>query len=133
LIELMLVLTILALGMAMTVPLLSKRQPGGALNGATAELRAALRDARIAAISGGRTVAFTGDPAGGYWLDRRHLRFGASSEASSGLRVATSGAAPILFYPTGGASGGRIELRGGGTAHRDFDIDAVTGRVALAP
>ena len=132
LIELMVVLAILSLVIAMTVPFLTGRTAAGALPAATEEIRAALRAARSAAIAEGRTVAFRADPAGGYWLDRQHYPLAASAGPNSPLRIAITGSAGIAFFASGGSSGGRIRIEAVGN-WRDIDVDAVTGRPILRP
>jgi len=132
LIELVVILAIIGLSLAMVLPLLGNGAPGTALNAAVAELRAELRDARIAAIAEDRTVAFRGDPAGGYWLDRQYHRVAAAARLPGGLRVATAGSAPIAFFPSGGSSGGRVYLDGAG-GRRVLTVDAVTGRAQPVP
>ena len=132
LIELAVALAILATMLAMTMPFLTARTPGGALPSATQEIRAALRAARSAAISEGRPVAFRADPAGGYWLDRQHYPLVTAAGPTAKLRLAVADGAPIAFFPSGGSSGGRIRIEAAG-GWRDIDVDAVTGRAVLRP
>ena len=131
LIELAIVLAIIGLVVAMTVPLLASAR-SGALPVATEKIRAALRAARSAAIAEGRPIAFRADPQGGYWLDRQHYPLGAAAGPAARLRVAVAGRAGIAFYPSGGSSGGRIRIEAAG-GWRDIDVDAVTGRAVLRP
>ncbi len=132
LIELAIVLTILGLLLAMTVPFLAGSSRSAALPAAADEIRAALRAARSAAIAEGRQVAFRADAAGGYWLDRQHYPLAAAAGPAARLRVAVAGGAAIAFYPSGGSSGGRIRIGAAG-GWRDIDVDAVTGRAVLRP
>jgi len=132
LIELAVVLAILGLLLAMSVPFVAGRTPSGALPAATAEIRAALRAARSAAIAEGHPIAFRADPVGGYWLDRQHYPLAAAAGPIARLRVAVAGGAGIAFFPSGGSSGGRIRIEGAG-GWRDIDVDAVTGRAVLRP
>src|SRR4051794_1186354 len=132
LIELAVVLAILGVVLAMTVPFLAGRTPAGALPAATDEIRAALRAARSAAISEGRPIAFRADPTGGYWLDRQHYPLAAAAGPVAKLRIAVADGAPIAFFPSGGSSGGRIRIEAAG-GWRDIDVDAVTGRAVLRP
>ena len=69
---------------------------------------------------------FRGDPAGGYWLDWNHFTLPMINGVLP-LRVATEGGAQISFYPSGGSSGGRVVVTGGG-ATREIAVDALTGR-----
>lgn len=131
LIELAVVLAILGVLAAMTVPFLVGRTRAGALPAAADEIRTVLRAARSSAIAEGRPVAFHGDPAGGYWLDRQHYGLAAASPGAP-LRVAVAGGAGIAFYPSGGSSGGRVRVETA-AGWRDIDVDAITGRAVLRP
>jgi len=128
LIELVVVLAIIGLSLAIAIPLLARQVSGPALNAASGEIRAALREARSTAIAEDRSVVFRGDPAGGFWLDRRHFTLPVMSGIQP-LRVATAGGAQISFFPSGGSSGGRVMLTSG-SAQRQIAVDALTGRVA---
>jgi general secretion pathway protein H len=128
LIELMIVLAIVSLVTALTLPLFGARGSGAALAGATAELRAALTAARSTAIAESRDVAFSGD-ARGYRIDGRpHAMAG----GNAGLRVEIRGGSRISFFPSGGSSGGRVVLYAA-NARREFEIEAVTGRAIPLP
>jgi general secretion pathway protein H len=126
LIELLLVLAIIGVAMAIAMPLFARHVSGASLNAASAEIRAALRDARSTAIAEDRPVVFRGDPGGGYWLDRNHFTLPLMSNTQP-LRVAVTGGAAISFYPSGGSSGGRILVVSGG-AERQIAVDTLTGR-----
>jgi general secretion pathway protein H len=128
LIELVVVLAIIGLSLAIAIPLLARQVSGPALNAASGEIRAALREARSTAIAEDRSVVFRGDPGGGFWLDRQHFTLPVMSGAQP-LRVATAGGAQISFFPSGGSSGGRVMLTSG-SAQRQIAVDALTGRVA---
>ena len=132
LIELAIVLAIMGLLVAMTVPFLAASSRSAGLPAAAEEIRAALRAARSAAIAEGHPVAFRADPDGGYWLDRQHYSLAAAAGSAAGLRVAVAGGGGIAFFPSGGSSGGRIRI-GTPEAWRDVDVDAVTGRAVLRP
>jgi general secretion pathway protein H len=126
LIELLVVLAIIGMALALAMPLLAGRAPGASLSAAAGEVRAALRGARSTAIAEDRPVVFSGDPAGGFWLDRRHFTLPAMSGAAA-PRVTVDGAARISFYPSGGSSGGRVRLAVG-DARRVIIVDTLTGR-----
>jgi general secretion pathway protein H len=126
LVELLVVLAIAGMAMAVAVPLLARHLAGPAFNAASGEIRAVLRAARSTAMVEDRPVVFRGDPAGGYWLDRRHFTLPAV-DGGHLLRVAVEGGAQIAFYPSGGSSGGRIVVFDD-TTRRDIAIDALTGR-----
>jgi len=120
------VLAIIGLSLAIALPLLARQVSGPALNAASSEIRAALREARSTAIAEDRAVVFRGDPGGGFWLDRRHFTLPLMSSTQP-LRVATVGGAQISFFPSGGSSGGRILLTSG-NGERQIAVDALTGR-----
>lgn len=126
LIELVVVLAIIGMALAVAMPLLAAHVTGPTLNAASGEIRAALRGARSTAIAEDRRVVFRGDPAGGYWLDRRHFTL-PLMRGTQPLHVATIGGAFISFFPSGGSSGGRILVSSGG-AEREITVDALTGR-----
>jgi general secretion pathway protein H len=126
LIELVVVLAIVGMALAIAIPLVARHATGPTLNAASGEIRAVLRQARSTAIAEDRAVVFRGDPAGGYWLDRRHFTPPQIS-GTQPLRVATLGTAQISFFPSGGSSGGRVLVTGGG-AERRISVDALTGR-----
>ena len=119
-------LAIIGLSLAIALPLLARQVSGPALNAASSEIRAALREARSTAIAEDRAVVFRGDPGGGFWLDRRHFTLPLMSSTQP-LRVATVGGAQISFFPSGGSSGGRILLTSG-NGERQIAVDALTGR-----
>ncbi len=135
LIELIVVLAIIGIVVGVTVPLGFKRVPGAAITAAAGEIRAALRGARATAIAEGRRIVFRGDPAGGYWLDRRYHPLAATAQGVGALgvgalRVAIAGAAHIDFFPSGRSSGGRI-LVDGTAGRREIAVDAITGRAVV--
>lgn len=129
LIELVVVLAIIGLMLGLTLPLIGRSIPGAALDAAAREIRIALRDARISAIGEGHAVTFRADPAGGYWLGRDYRPLAAAAETHAGLRVA---GAPIVFFASGGSSGGRIVI-GGSAGKRELAVDPVTGRAYALP
>ena len=126
LVELLVVLAIIGMTLALAMPLLAGRAPGASLNAAVGEIRAALRGARSTAIAEDRAVVFRADPAGGFWLDRRHFTLPAIGGAPP-LWVSVEGASQIAFYPSGGSSGGRVRLAMG-DAGRLLTVDTLTGR-----
>jgi general secretion pathway protein H len=132
LIELVVVLAIIGLSLAVVLPLLGRSVPGVALGAAAEEVRAALREARLTAIGEDRAVVFRADPAGGYWLDRQYRRVAAAARLPGALRLATAGAAPIAFFPSGGSSGGQVFIDAAG-GRRELAVDAVTGRASPVP
>jgi general secretion pathway protein H len=127
LVELLIVLAIMTLGAAIAFPFLARKAPAAALAEATQEMRVALSGARSMALAEDRDVMIGGDM-GGYRIDGVHHDF----TAGGGVRVEIAGAAHISFFPSGGASGGRIVLRSA-AARREIDIEALTGRAVLLP
>jgi prepilin-type N-terminal cleavage/methylation domain-containing protein len=125
LIELLVVLAIVGMAVAVALPIFG-HLAGTSVNTATGQIKAALRGARSTAIAESRPVMFRGDAGGGYWLDRRHFSLAAVSGAEP-VRIATLGGTQISFYPSGGSTGGRILVTGGG-AQREIAVDALTGR-----
>jgi general secretion pathway protein H len=130
LLELLVVLTILGVAVAMTMPLFGKRGSGAELRAKAGEIRVALRKARAIAIAEGRPVTFR-TAVGGYWVDRQYHRLAAANSGSA-LRLDSTGQGRIAFFPSGGSSGGRVVLRGA-DGRRQIDVDAVTGRAVPAP
>ena len=127
LLELSVVLGILALLAAMTVPLFGRSMSHASLRAAAAELRAALRSAGMQAVAEGRTVAVRGDPSAGYWVDRQHRRLAASGQDGEPWRVIVAGGGAVSFFPWGGSSGGRVRIEGP-YGRDEIAVDAATGR-----
>jgi general secretion pathway protein H len=125
LIELLVVLAILGLVLAVVVPRLDTGGETVALRAGAAELRAVLRAARSAAITANRDLLFAIDEGGrGYTFDGIHHVFRASA-------LTVEPAAHILFFASGGASGGRLAIRGR-RGEQALEIDSVTGQVTVA-
>jgi general secretion pathway protein H len=129
LVEMIVVLAILAIAIGLVMPLFG-RGSGVELTTGVGRVRAAIAEARATAIAEGRPVMFTGDRAGGYWLDGRHR--GWDTEAGGRLRILTGGNALIAFFPSGGSSGGRVVVQGA-QGRREIAINAVTGRAVALP
>lgn len=127
LVELMIVLTVMSLAAALALPYLVKGKERAALGGATQVVRAALHNARAAAIAEDREVTFAGG-IDGYRIDGARQVFAASAN----LVVEIKGGSRISFFPSGGSSGGRVVVREG-AARRDIDVEALTGRAVLLP
>jgi general secretion pathway protein H len=126
LLETLIVLAILSLAVALAVPYLGRQTPRAALGAAAQEVRAALTGARSAAIAEDREVTFGGD-IGGYRVDGVRHAF----PASPAVRVEIRGGTRLTFFPSGGASGGRLVLRDGSDAVA-IDIEALNGRAILS-
>lgn len=132
--ELMIVLAIVALTMTVALPRLNPRLPN--LDATAAELAAGLKALRAQAIGSNREEIFTFDTkAKSYVLGRSGrvvtlpsnlaVDFTTAREKINGQRSAT-----LLFYPTGGSSGGRISLSLPGR-RSDIVVDWMTGSVSI--
>ena len=129
LIELLVVLTIAALLATLALPVLLRQDDRTASTAAVAQVRAALRIARVTAITESRTVSFSGGAESGYRIDGRLWPI---STAGRHIRVDVAGKPEIIFFPTGASSGGRIVVRGQAT-RRDIAVEALTGRAVVDP
>jgi general secretion pathway protein H len=129
LLEVIVVFAIVALVMTMALPLI-RRDDRTASAAAVAEIRAALRNARVMAIAESRTVSFGGAAGSGYRIDGRYAPI--PSAPGSGLRVDVAGKPEIFFFPTGGSSGGRVIVRAQ-NMRREISVEALTGRAVLQP
>lgn len=127
LLEILIVLAILGLAVALAVPYLGRQTSRASLVAAAQEVRAALLGARSDAIAEDREVTVSGDM-GGYRVNGVRHPF----PASPGVRVDVTGGARISFFPSGGASGGRLVLRDANQSVA-IDIEALTGRAILVP
>jgi type II secretion system protein H len=131
LIELVVVLAILGLALAVVVPNLGPSSETVELRAAASELRALLRATRSAAITANRDLLLAIDESGGgYALDGQAHAFRSAGFAERRLRVEPP--ARLMFFATGGASGGRLTVRGR-RGEQVIEIDSVSGQVALAP
>lgn len=141
LVELLVVFAIMALVVGLVPVAYERMRESSQYRDAVRTMFSYLRSARAAALSEGRETRFTVD------LQRRQygLEEGASSELPEPLQlrvtvadreVAPQGEASIRFLPSGGATGGSIEiLRPTGTGTR-LRVDWLSGRVtqeALLP
>ena len=130
LVELLVVLAILAAAAAIVLPNFLGSKTAADLASAEQELRVALRGARSLAIAANRVVRLTVSSDGrAYAVDGEARAFRAGDALRAEL-VAFGPQAPpaIAFFPSGGASGGRILLRHGDN-RRSLEIDAATGEV----
>ena len=132
LIELVVLLSILAVIAAMAVPFLGNSIPRTTLRATAAEIRAALGTARSEAIAQGRTIVFRGDRYAGYWVDNRYHRLATTADPGVRLRVAAGGGGQLSFFAWGGSSGGRVRIEAP-YGRRDIAVDAVSGRAVLRP
>jgi general secretion pathway protein H len=119
------VLAILAAAAALVVPRLEARNAAVAMAGASTEVRAALRLARMRAIEERRPVIFDAAGVGQYRVDGRASAL-ATSRAAAAIRIQVATGSRISFYPSGGSSGGRVILWGP-VGRREIDVSAATG------
>jgi len=134
LVELLVALAVAALVMA-ALPLGLRRDGGAAaVQRTAADIGAALRRARAAAIAENRPAVFAIDLAEGrYTADRAPpaaLPPGLEISVRAADMAIAGGRAGIGFYPDGSSTGGRIAIAGGAaTAH--VAVDWLTGHVAV--
>ena len=127
LLELMVVLAILSLAAIVSFTYLARDRERASLASAVQTVRAALGNARAAAIAEDREVTFAGG-IDAYRIDGAREPLAAAADVT----VEIGGRAFIAFFPSGGSSGGRVILRGGGR-RRDIEVEALTGRAVLLP
>jgi len=136
LLELLIVLSIMALVSALVLPMFGGGVSTGELKAATRELAAGLRFARSEALATRQETRVM--------LDLEHRTFQIERDArthalpkqielklftaQSDLVGETAGA--IRFFPDGGSTGGRVTLAAGERKY-DVDVDWLTGRVAI--
>ena len=136
LLELMIVLVVMGLIAAVTIPIFGNGVSTTELRGAARELAAGLRLARGQAITQRSEAALQLDVAARRFTvppDPRVHALPAGIElklftAQRDLVSDTVGA--IRFYPDGGSNGGRVTLAAGDRKY-DVDVDWLTGRVAI--
>ncbi len=131
LIELVVVLALMSLVLAVVLPNLGPNTEVVELRAAASELRALLRATRSAAIAANRDLVLAIDPAGrGYALDGAPRAFASAGFAEHRLHVEPP--ARVVFFATGGASGGRLTIHSR-RAEQALEIDSVSGQVVFAP
>ena len=136
LLELLVALSIAALLMAITPPLISSVFPGVQLKGAARELAAALRYAHDRAIVQQEESIVSLDVEDRkYTVSGRKRVYSLPEKIELSLYTALSEqtdstTAAIRFYPDGSSTGGGVTLSYGERAYR-IDIDWLTGRVRL--
>jgi general secretion pathway protein H len=136
LLELLIVLTLMAIIAAIAVPILAPGVSNTDLKTAARKVAAGLRMARSDAVATRTDTRVL--------LDLEHRTFQIERDprvhvlpremqmklftAQSDLVNETTGA--IRFYPDGGSNGGRVTL-GAGDRKYEVDVDGLTGRVAI--
>jgi len=135
LLELLIVLTILALASAIVIPMLSGVS-NAELRGAARQLASGLRLARSEAVSHRRETFLVVDLAGRrFKVDRDPQEHALPRNVELKLFTAQKDLVDekigaIRFYPDGGSNGGRITV-GSGERKFEVDVDWLTGRVAI--
>lgn len=136
LLELLVVLSIMALVAAFVVPLFGSGVPTAELKGAARQVAAGLRLARSEALATRQETRLLLD------LEQRTMRVGHDARvhalpAAIEMKLFTAASdlvnekvGAIRFYPDGGSNGGRITLASGDRKY-DVDVDWLTGRVAI--
>ena len=136
LLEILIVLSIMAILAAIVVPIVGGGVSAGELKGATREIAAGLRLARSEALATRKETRVTLDLEGRSFQVERDARTH-TLPRQIGLKLFTAQSdlvnekiGAIRFFPDGGSNGGRITLTAG---ERKFnvDVDWLTGRVAI--
>ncbi|MEP7061728.1 MAG: GspH/FimT family pseudopilin [Betaproteobacteria bacterium] len=134
--ELLIVLSIMAIVAALMIPVLGGGVSNSALKGAARELAAGLRFARSEAVSkrhetfvaidlAGRRFKVADDPVEHALPPGAELKlFTAQAD------IVNDSTGAIRFFPDGGSNGGRITI-GSGERKYDVDVDWLTGRVTI--
>lgn len=136
LLELLIVLSIMAIVAALVIPMFGSGVSTAELKGAAREVAAGLRFARSEALATGQETRVTLDLAQRTFRIDRDARMHTLPQrielklftAQRDLVGETVGA--IRFYPDGGSNGGRVTLAAGERKY-DVDVDWLTGRVAI--
>lgn len=135
LVELLVVFALAALLLGLAPMAYERARDAFAYRDATRRIVSELRQTRQSAVEAGAPVRFV--------LDFQRRTFGAEGKAEQDWppkldiratvadREVQSGSAAILFLPTGGSTGGTLEvLRGNGAGSR-VQIDWLTGRITV--
>ena len=137
LLELLIVLSIMAIVAAMVVPMLGNGVSGSELKSAARQVAAALRSARSDALVTRqetrvvlnleqRTFQIDGDPRQHALPRQVELKLFTAQRDIVDDKVGA-----IRFYPDGGSNGGRVTIAAGERKY-EVDVDWLTGRVAIA-
>lgn len=135
-IELMVVLVILAVGLALVAPRFGNVLGGLELKGAARDVASGLRYARGRSIATREESRFLLDvEQGRYWItgrEREHrLPRGVEVRLLTGAsEVVADGIGAITFFPDGSSTGGRVTLASGDRSYR-VDVRWLTGQVRI--
>ena len=136
LIELLIVLVLIGLAAAVTIPILGSGVSTTELRSAAREVAAGLRAARGQAIAQRTEAVLQLDVAGrAFWVPPDARVHSLPREIEIKLFTAqhdivNEKVGAIRFYPDGGSTGGRVTLASGERKY-DVDVDWLTGRVAI--
>lgn len=136
LLELLIVLMLMALVAAMTLPIFGSGVSSTDLRRAARELAAGLRSARGQAITQRSEAALELDVAGHSFRVPPDVRVHALPPGielklfTAQNDIVSDQIGSIRFYPDGGSDGGRVTLAAGERKY-DVDVDWLTGRVAI--
>ncbi|CAH1386512.1 GspH/FimT family pseudopilin [Candidatus Nitrotoga sp. M5] len=134
--ELLVVLTLMAMVYALAVPMISAGMPGTELKGAARQLAAGLRQARSQAVTRKVESTLTLD------VEKRNFKvsgdqrqYALPAKLDISLFTAQSELLPdkigaIRFYPDGSSTGGRITVTSGDRKY-DVNVDWLTGQVTI--
>jgi len=138
LIEILVVLAILGLSVALTLPRLDNVIENAQVRTAVREMAAGLRYSRSNAITRQQEMTLSLDvEASAYLVDSRRKQMKLPADTIITLTTArseqqsdTSGT--IRFFPDGSSTGGRIDLQRD-TVHYSIDVNWLTGRISIGP
>lgn len=137
LLEMLLVIALIAVAGLLAAGALGGGLDGMRLRSAGKQIAAQLRFTRTQALASGQPQRFALDPAARRW----QAASGHHGEIPPGLEIRFTGArqaqryvreGAIVFFPEGGATGGRIELQARRAIWR-IDVSWVTGEVSAGP
>lgn len=134
--ELLVVLAIIAAVMTIALPRFEAPGSRANLDAVTVELAGQLKALRARAIAGNREQAFTLDaPAHTYSAGPASAAIRLPKTVSVTFQTArdvsrSAGEARLIFYPTGGSTGGRLSLTQD-QSRRTVAIDWLTGTVSI--
>jgi len=136
LLELLIVLSIMAIVAAMVMPMLGGGVSSSELRSAARQVASALRMARSEALSTRKETRLVFDlEQHAFQLEREAHSHALPKQAELKLFTAQSDIASekigaIRFFPDGGSNGGRLTIAAGERKY-EIDVDWLTGRVAI--
>jgi general secretion pathway protein H len=137
LLEMLLVIALIAVAGLLAAGVLTGGIDGMRLRSSAKQIASQLRFTRTQALASGQPQRFTLDPVTRRW----QAASGHQGDIPPGLDIRFTGArqvqrreqeGAIVFFPEGGATGGRIELQARQSTWR-IDVSWVTGEVSVRP